>query len=484
MQTFLEAIVSRISVQYHRLSIIQNPDGFLADRGVQQAIGKEFGISFVSGNSIQLRSHFELTFKEDSSTRYCYLHSNPAELLPDIRKAAFCGKFSIADLFPNFANKQILKGLNFETLEHLYKTNTPGYVSFAEARMRILEYQISQSKTPKPTAEQFCQQLDAVSIDWNNPGETVSVIAPIVADAIRAGFYEEITSRLSKINLAFQDGLISRYAGAVTSNPLLKARAVNKILPHIASAYSKDDKVALIVVDGMAFWQYSVLREQICAAGFETQDNAIYSWMPSITMLSRQAIFRGEAPKQDYKQNPANESKLWSEYWESRGIVPADIQYVYDGDALEIYSTTKRLALVTVELDEKMHASTDNSDLMALTENWAKRFMPTIKAIKEAGFVIYLTTDHGNLLSKGWRNLTSQEKTFLYKDGSRGTRHLIYDNLNEMKEFVDANPDAEMIQYQNWLAFRGNQCFQKHGADKITHGGTHFLEVIIPLVKI
>ena len=234
----------------------------------------------------------------------------------------------------------------------------------------------------------------------------------------------------------------------------------------------------------MAYWQYSVLKEHLSDAGIETEDSTIFSWMPSITMLSRQAIFRGDNPKQDYKQNPANESKLWAEYWQGRGINASDIQYIYDGDDLNIYGTTKRLALVTVELDEKMHASTDNSDLMALTENWAKRFVAKVKAIKDAGFTIYLTTDHGNILARGWRKLTSQEKTFLYADGSRGERHLIYQNIDELKAFVINNREIEIQQHQNWLAFCDNGCFAKNGTEIITHGGTHLLEVLIPLVRI
>lgn len=451
---------------------------------MKQAIGKESGICFVSGSSIELRCHFELTYKFDKSTKYCYLCNNPSDLLPDIRVEAFRAKFNVADLFPNYTDKQVLKGLKVDTIEYLYNNNPQGFVSASDAKIRILEYQMEQAKKPEETPDEFCSRLDEVKIDWSKPEETAASVAVVLSEAIRAGYYNDVESLIASINLAFQEGLILRYSGAISSNPLLKAKAVNKVLPHLASSYSKEDKVALLVVDGVAYWQYVVLKGHLSAAGIKTSDSSIYSWLPSITMLSRQAIFRGDVPRQDYKQNPMNESKLWSEFWKRQGIKSADIQYIYDGDDLEIFSTTKRLAVVTVELDEKMHASTDNSDLMALTENWANRFVSKIKTIKDAGFVLYLTTDHGNLLSRGWRNLTSQEKTFLYKDGSRGTRHLIYENLTEMQGFVANNPDAEMVQHQNWLAFSGNQCFQKTGAKMITHGGTHFLEVIIPFVKI
>lgn len=484
MQKFLDAIVSRISVPYKRMSIIRNPDGFLADRSVQQAIEKEFGICFFTGNSIELRCHFELTYKLDRNVQYCYLCGNPAELLPDIRGEAFCATFNVTDLFPNFMDKQVLKGLTVDVLEHLFLTNTTGYVSSPDAKMRILEYQTREKKKPEVRPEDFCNRLDAVVWDWNKMDEIAELVAGIIAESVKAGYYSEIEPSIGAINKTFQEGLISHYSEAVTSNPLLKARAVNKVLPHLASTYLADEKVALVVIDGMSYWQYVVLSEHLSAIGIKAEVSAIFSWLPSITMLSRQAIFRGYAPRLDYKQSPVNESKLWSGFWEDRDVMAADIQYIYDGDSLDIFDTTKRLALVTVELDEKMHASTDNADLIALTENWAKRFVEKIKIIKEMGFVLYLTTDHGNLLSRGLRNLTTEEKTFLYKDGSRGMRHLIYENLDEMREFIVNNPDAEMVQHQNWLAFSGNQCFKKAGTEVITHGGTHFLETVIPFVKI
>ena len=88
------------------------------------------------------------------------------------------------------------------------------------------------------------------------------------------------------------------------------------------------------------------------------------------------------------------------------------------------------------------------------------------------------------MLAEGWRSLNSQEKTFLYKDGSRGSRHLIYDSLDEMRAFVKSNGDVGLLQYQNWVVMCGDKCFKKAGQEMITHGGSHFMEVLIPFVKI
>ena len=481
MQKFLEAIVKRISVEYAQLSIIKNPDGFLKERGVQQAIGKEFNVCFVCGTAIELRCHYEIVLKNDRSTKYCYLIDDSTRLLPDMLKNAFEGRFIVGDLFPNFVDKNVLRGLSLETIIHLYENNTLGFVSGSEARMKVMAYEYSKGAVKKINPDDYISRLREVDVagDFKN---WIPKVADVVKEAVAEGFYTEIKSSIASINRVFQESILSRYNDAVVSNHMLRARAVNKVLPHLKSKYSSSDKVALVVVDGMAYWQYQVLKEHL--KGFNVEDNVIFSWMPSITMLSRQALFRGDVPMQDYKQNPSNECKLWIQFWQAAGIASADIQYIYDGDDLDAFSTTKRLALVINELDDKMHASTDNSDLMALTENWARRFAPKIKYLKDCGFTIYLTTDHGNVLSEGWRSLNSQEKTFLYKDGSRGTRHLIYDSLDEMRTFVKSNDEVGLLQYQNWVVMCGDKCFKKAGQEMITHGGSHFMEVLIPFVKI
>ena len=481
MQKFLEAILKRISVEYAQLSIIKNPDGFLKDRSVQQAIGKEFNVCFVSGTAIELRCHYETVLKNDRSTKYCYLIDDSMRLLPDMLKNAFEGRFMVGDLFPNFVDKSILRGLSLEIIIYLYENNTPGFVSGSEARIRIIAHEYSKSAVNKINPDDYNSRLREIDVtnDFNN---WIPQVASVVKEAVVNGFYNEIKSSIATVNRVFQESVLSRYNDAVVSNPMLRARAVNKVLPHLKSRYSSSDKVALVVVDGMAYWQYLVLKEHL--KGFDTEDNVIFSWIPSITMLSRQALFRGDVPLQDYKQNPTNECKLWIQFWQAAGIASADIQYIYDGDDLDAFSTTKRLALVTNELDDKMHASTDNSDLMALTENCARRFAQKIKYLKDCGFTVYLTTDHGNVLAEGWRSLNSQEKTFLYKDGSRGTRHLIYDSLDEMRMFVKSNDEVGLLQYQNWVVMCGDKCFKKAGQEMITHGGSHFMEVLIPFVKI
>lgn len=227
------------------------------------------------------------------------------------------------------------------------------------------------------------------------------------------------------------------------------------------------------------------MRNYLLRQDIGAEEKITFSWLPSITMLSRQAIFRGAYPSQDYKQSPENERKLWIQYWQKQGFTSFEMQYLSDKDEFAINEGVKRLAYVTVEMDEKMHSSTDYKDLCSLTENWCPRLTEKIKTLLRLDYTIYLTTDHGNVLSHGWRKLSAVEKVFLYKDGSRGKRHLIYNNKVEQDSFFEKNKaEIPLLQHEDWLAVRNDACFENDGQTIITHGGSHFMEMVIPFVKI
>ena len=102
----------------------------------------------------------------------------------------------------------------------------------------------------------------------------------------------------------------------------------------------------------------------------------------------------------------------------------------------------------------------------------------------DAGYTIYITADHGNVYSHAWRTLNAQEKAMLYKNESRGGRHLIFTKEEHLKYFFNENPALkdEMYIRGNYAVWRTAKCFK--GENEVTHGGCHFLEMIVPFAKI
>lgn len=480
----IHRIAQKISVEYHRLSLVSNPDGLLLTDDVRYLLRQEEGLTIISGSPLQLRMHFELVYKTSVDERFVYVAGNRHTILPDIQNEAFCADLSVSDLFPMLDAWFVTNIHQFDVLSALYDKKLKRRVDSVEAGRLIGEIQMEIEQLNASTAAHFKESIGQVPIDWGKGYETVSKLSEVIVEASRSGRYDAIEDGVLIANEGFQQWVDTSYFASLNSNHLLAAKSVNKILPHIEANYGQEDRIALMVVDGLAYWQYLILEEYLRRESLEPVDNVSLAWMPTITMLSRQAIFRGENPKQDYKQSPENEKKLWMDYWQNHGFSAFEIQYQSDKDKFGVEDGVKRYAYVTMEMDKKMHSSTDMRDLFSLTDNWCNRFVGTIQAIKSKGYTIFLTSDHGGTLSYGWRNLSTIEKAFLYKDGSRGKRHLIFNNSEDKKVMMENFSGIRVLDNENWFSVRDNHCFDSSDQTMVTHGGSHFMEVFVPFVKI
>ena len=60
----------------------------------------------------------------------------------------------------------------------------------------------------------------------------------------------------------------------------------------------------------------------------------------------------------------------------------------------------------------------------------------------------------------------------------------MYQDNQAMFNFVDSNIEIskELLVHDKWIVWRTAKCFDSQ--DIITHGGAHFLEVVIPFITI
>lgn len=487
MQRLIRKIAERIAADYTRLSIVSNPDGVLTNPVVQSHLLSECGLNVVVGSQLQLRIHYELIYKSSENDRFVYVCPNTDTLLPDMVQEARTTDFGIGQLFPLFADKNLLRQLSFEELVILSHKLGTRRINMAEGKRMVEDIRNEKNEKLKHSAEHYRQKLQSFALDWRMMDKTVKAINDIIADAALAGVYDQLTEEWTRINESFQSWLDNNYFALQNSNPLLRPACVNSVLTHLADKYGNSDKVALVVVDGLAFWQWRILARYLQRCHVSFNEDYTTAWLPTITMLSRQAIFRGDRPQMDYKQSPEAERRLWHDFWHQIGMSTYELQYLYDNEEFAINEGVSRLAYVTVEMDHKMHASRDMRDLAILTDVWAPRFCEQLKVLKDMGFTIYLTSDHGSTSAMGQRPLTQVEKVFLYKDGSRGKRHLIFNNdhADEQQKLYDsASEHMMLLSRDNWLAVRDFGAFERSGVSLITHGGSSFTEIVVLFVQL
>ena len=471
MDSFKSKIISLLFGRY-RLCVVKDPDSFLSRKDVQEWLS-DANVVFEQGSQFQLRLMYELKYKTDKENKYCFVADENFQILPDIRQCSNNVTINLSDLFPAY-HKPTVASAPLDVIRELYGRTQVKTLNMSETKALII--QLEEQRDP---IDAILQKLTWITGD--NLEEKLVEVSECIVESLEKDGYEKIVTEIDRINSEWQKELEERYFGKIPSSFLSAPSYVGNVLNHIQANY-KNDRVALVVVDGMSYWQYLTLKKFLPNA-LNIQESHIYSWIPSITMLSRQAIFRGGVPLRDYKQNPQNEEKLWFEYWKGHGFKDDEIGYEYNilGESC---GTTKRLAYVTMKLDEKMHASENNRDLFSLTQNWASSFVRDIKRLIVDGYKVFLTTDHGNIEATGGRRLTPQEKVYVYGDGSRGMRHLIYDDTHGMNELYNQMDHEQVWRHDDWIVWRNRNSFSSNGCQEITHGGCHFLEVLVPFIKI
>lgn len=461
--------------------LVENNDRFLYRPDVIKEL-KSNGVDVIQGTSIQQRIQFEL---REEATILVLLCQDKNSYLEDIKHQSISLEFHLDNYISGYHLPSIID-LDFQILNKLFSAKQ--FVSLNKKEtLEIIDRLRTEINANLPALfdmEEFTIKLNNLleshAINW---AVVCRIISNGILNTIGSSQFDELLIHVNKANEIFQTYIKTSYQQTKNSSAVKKPKIVSKILDYLNFNF-QNEKIALIVIDGLAFWQYELLKDKLPA---NKNEEVIYSWIPSITQLSRQAIFRGDTPVNDYKQGPASEEKLWKNYWVNRGINDFEIKYQHETIDLSILDSVTKLALVFKDLDEKMHSSTDYNDLLKLTENWIERSKITnvIATLQQRGFKIFLTTDHGNIQAKGWRGLQGREKLGTNKSGSRSERHIEYSEQWLSDEFMANNPELKdsVVMEDQAIYFKSDLSFSRRDV-LVTHGGAHLLEVLIPFIEI
>lgn len=460
--------------------LVENNDGFLFRNDIRSIFESE-GIHIIPGSQLEQRIAYELRSEDGIIV---LISKDKVRHLEDIRFSSAVFEFRLEKYLPAYHIPTIIK-LDLGVLEHLNSEKQLFLLNQKETKTAV-SYIIHKLRTTLRPLDLYSieaelkKELNKIPIDWNVICRIISRSIPV---AILTDQMEELKFLINKANEHFQQHLNNNYKQAINSSAVKKPQIVSRILEYLNFNF-RDQKLAIIVVDGLSYWQYELFANQI--SGIKDQ-HVLFSWLPSITQLSRQAIFRGAKPLENYIQSPLNESKLWTSFWKGKGISEGHIGYMYDGVDFERITPLTKLAVVYKDLDAHMHHSPDYKMLLGLTRDWIgrSRIVSVIDKLKVHGFKVFLTTDHGNIEATGWRGLKGREKLGTNKSGSLSSRHIEYSQKWLTEEFLQVNQeikdairvDDHTIYFTNDLSFSNDQTL-------VTHGGSHLLEVLIPFIEI
>ena len=319
--------------------------------------------------------------------------------------------------------------------------------------------------------------------------------------ATRADTGSSIAGLRADVDRAFLAWVERRYAGLHNQPPAPPVMVHH--LPRFLARRLADDprcKAALLVVDGLALDQWLVLRDALAIQrpGLRFREGAAFAWVPTITSVSRQAIFAGKPPFYFPSSllTTDREASLWTRFWADRGLTVREAGYARglgDGSPDGIRELLSRpkiraLGLVVDKVDKIMHGMTlGTAGMHNQVRQWAEEgFMAgLLDALLDDGFAVFLTSDHGNVEAEG-RGRPAEGAIA----DVRGERARIYPDAALRSRVKERFPDA--IEWpgpglpEDCLALLapGRTAFVREGERIVGHGGVSLEEVVVPMVEI
>ncbi len=312
----------------------------------------------------------------------------------------------------------------------------------------------------------------------------------------------EVTGRgkvCARVDEAFAEWLSRNYA-ALPAMPAQTPLIPYRVMDTVAAARHGgiNGKVALIVMDGMAWNQWIPVRRRL-EDRFRISEQGMFSCVPTLTSVSRQAIFAGKPPLAFAHSigSTSDEKKLLKEAWRAHGGDPARIFYAKGlgmGDPAEdvvghVYTGVDLACLVIDTVDAFSHGTLmGNREMHVRIAEWlGGDYLGRLLAglVDELGFTVFITSDHGNVECRGTGTLKNKSLA-----ETRGARTLVYDNDILRDDAIAQCPEARIWNGDDLPAdFRpivqaGRGAFAPQGEVVVAHGGISLEEVVVPFVKV
>ncbi|MDF1597629.1 MAG: PglZ domain-containing protein [Acidimicrobiia bacterium] len=320
---------------------------------------------------------------------------------------------------------------------------------------------------------------------WGEVRLAISLGAPDTADLSGASW-----AAWQPWDDAFREFLHNAFGKLLTSSAG-RPQTINKIAPYLArrlrDGHAK--RVMLVVFDGMGFSSWSLLRRE---AGLKVVDaSGVLAMAPSLTPISRQAIFAGALPLtfSDCFGDTKKEGAMWRHFWENEGVSVTSVGYknIEGIQAIEVprFPTEQVVGVVVRAIDELMHTSEmlGEAQFAANVQTWLKHgfVRELVEGASGDGFEVWFTADHGGVeVVPSGRPMEGLAVDLV------GTRVRLYPT-EALREQSKAEGDMwdppGMPAGSHFALFPWGRDGMRHGV-RVTHGGLSFDEMIVPFVRV
>ncbi|MDN5850847.1 MAG: BREX-3 system phosphatase PglZ, partial [Nitrococcus sp.] len=306
---------------------------------------------------------------------------------------------------------------------------------------------------------------------------------------------ERITTLQTQLDERLQAWVAAKHYADLILQPVTKGPVMVHHIPRFLRhrRIAGEANVALLVFDGLALDQWVQIREELTASAkrFAFDEGTSFAWLPTVTSVSRQALFSGLKPREldDSIDRTDKEESLWKLFWQNECVNSNEVMYrralkhVEQLDALEADLADRRpkiLGLVIDEVDDRLHKERSKKDVAMWIGKWlATDFVARLfSMLLDRGFHVYLTSDHGNVeaIGVGRPNQGVIAET-------RGERVRVYRSESLLAASATAYPNTVQLDIAGLpanfmpLFAGGRTAFVPAGEQVVVHGGVSIEEL-------
>lgn len=327
------------------------------------------------------------------------------------------------------------------------------------------------------------------------------VLAAQYTDVVEPG--AALAALRVRMNTAFVAWLFDHYADLATLPTVAVPPMVHRAARVIEHA-SRDSKVALVVVDGLSLAVWRTILPLTRRENWRISEASTFAWLPTITPISRQAIFAARPPAFFASSigTTSKEGALWRAYWSEAAKLPdheigyagLHLRNLADGNVRNdpVFSSQlgrRVLGVVVEDVDHELHGERLGEGVFhAGIRTWAKEghLARLLGVLLEEGYHVFLTSDHG---------FVEAESVGVSQVGATADPHGRFERFFDQSMLEHAVGKSKLDGRLAWTNYGLPPdylvvfaplfgVFKPKGERLLTHGGATIEEVVVPWVEI
>ena len=481
---FQEYIFHTAQADYEKKLLLIDKDN-LAESAKVASFFQQHGFEVILYKSdLDFRIHHEYKL-QDREARIA-VFAKPNDYIPyDIRKRMKLSELSYARLYPRLDAETIRKEANKLDQELILRAYQKTYESFSD--QKATEDFILHNAYGKENVKLYtCELTEALEkqADSANTYRDWFEIANRKANIDVISTEYELGIDTSNVNNLFCNWALTEYGklGSILdkSSPVLISRAMEYMRDH-------SDKFALIVMDGMSEFDWTVLSRSFTDLHYHK--SSILAMIPSVTSVSRQCLLSGKLPFQ--LEDPWHQAKEKTEFercaQNNLGFKPNQIEYLR-GFEKEPELFTKCCVIIIMDIDETVHGQKQGregmfNDVSSMARK--KVLAQYTKMLLNRGFDVYISADHGNTLCRGIGKMvgagveteTKSHRMTVLKDFADKEQKIIKHHMLEYPKYY-------LPQEYDYLICSVGESLDPKDSEVMNHGGISLDECIVPFISL